>query len=57
MTTITPEEAALVRDLLILWDEVYDGNILAIQAQHERCGDHSYTIFDSLAEKVGKEKE
>lgn len=56
--TLTPSEAALVRDLLKLWDASYNhphphGCECGLCQSVEAAGNHEAATFDSLAAKVG----
>jgi len=58
MIEITKEEAALVEDLLKLWDTSYENNPCKHDCKCPRCaamenvGEHSSWIYKSLEAKV-----
>lgn len=60
--TLTPSEAALVRDLLKLWDALYGDAYHKYDCECKVCkaieaaGNHNSATFASLAAKVGGDK-
>ena len=56
MTTLTPNEAKLIRSLLNLWDAVFDSGLSdkdpGLCKAFEEVGDYDYHLFGSLKAKA-----